>query len=96
MKKSWILLVLLAATLVWPQNSATIYGRIQWGNGRPVVKAVVKVGNVYDYTDVDGRYRLKGVPYGRHKFRIYYNRQLRREFDLRVNAPRIRRDVVLK
>ncbi len=96
MKKSWLWVVLLAATVAWSQNRATVYGRIQWGNGRPVVKAVVQIGEQYDYTDVDGRYRLKGVPYGRHKFRIYYNRRLRREFDLRVNAPRIRRDVVLK
>lgn len=62
-------LMLLSAALVWAQT-ATVMGRVTDRTNKPVVKATVSIGEKFAFTDLNGRYRIKDVLFGRFTLRI--------------------------
>ncbi len=85
---------LLAATSLYAET-ATISGRITDPNDKAVQNAIVSVGDKFEFTDVDGKYRIKDIPLGKQKLQIKKD-QIVREFELDVNQAQITKDLTLK
>lgn len=62
--------VLMFGTVLFAQNSAIVTGTIVHANNAPAVNFYVSIASVGRYTDVQGRYRLDGVPSGQQKMRV--------------------------
>jgi hypothetical protein len=60
-------LILILAVL--HAKTATVIGTITRQN-RPAANVLVLIGGQYRYTDVGGRYRIDGVPFGRQKVKV--------------------------
>ena len=71
-KASCLLAVTLLAlmTVLFAQNSVIVIGTIVHPNNVPAVNVYVSIAGVGRYTDVQGRYRLDGVPLGNQEMRV--------------------------
>lgn len=85
---------LLVATSLYAET-ATISGRITDPNDKAVQNAIVSVGDKFEFTDVDGKYRIKDIPLGKQKLQIKKDQRVR-EFELDVNEAQITKDLTLK
>jgi len=70
-------------------DAATIIGEVIKNNGRPVIRAVVKIGDEFTYTDVQGRFRLKNIPFGKHTLTISKKGQLLKTRTIEIDKPKI-------
>jgi hypothetical protein len=66
---------LLAALIVFTnvllaQNGVIVIGTVVHSNNTPAVNVYVSIGRVGRYTDIQGRYRLDGIPLGQQKMRV--------------------------
>ena len=77
------------------QNVATVFGRIRFRNGKPAVGFTVAAGSRFNYTDLDGNYRILNVPYGQYTMEIRQGSKSIRKVALKVAAPRVQHDEVL-
>lgn len=99
-KTSCLLAVTLLAlmTVLFAQNGVIVIGTIVHSNNVPAVNVYVSIGGVGRYTDVQGRYRLDGVPVGNQEMRVEDPRQpgrflLKKSVD--VSGPMARIDQTL-
>ncbi len=77
-----LLVLILAAALSLHAQTATVFGEVFYKNGRPAVNLTVSVGPRFAFTDVKGRYRIPGVPFGEQILQI--SRQGRKLKQLKV------------
>ena len=86
-------LLLVLATLLLVGNlyaqTAVVSGTIAHRNGNPAVNITVSIAGRASLTDVRGRYRVLGVPYGSQKLRILQNNKVLKELAVNVNAAAI-------
>lgn len=75
---------------------AIVSGRITDTKGNSVDDVVVSIGKKFDFTDIQGRYRIKNVPYGEQKIQIKRNRKVIKEINIKVNESRITQDVKIE
>lgn len=75
-------------------QTATITGKITSQNAA-VEKATVSVNDKSDFTDVDGKYRLKDVPYGQAKI-VITKGDKKKEVDIQVDGPEKTQDISLE
>lgn len=78
---------------VYAQN-ATVLGHVIDDKGKPIEKAVVSIGNKFDFTDIDGRYRIKEVPQGQQTIKIKKGDNKKEEM-IEVKKITISTDIVL-
>jgi hypothetical protein len=62
--------LLAFTTVIFAQNGVTVTGTIVHSNNLPAVNVYVSIAGIGRYTDVQGRYRLDGVPLGQQKMRV--------------------------
>jgi hypothetical protein len=63
-------ITLITFATVFAQNGVIVTGTIVHSNSVPAVNVYVSIAGVGRYTDVQGRYRLDGVPLGQQKMRV--------------------------
>jgi hypothetical protein len=92
-----LLLVLATLLLVGSLNAQTavVSGAITHSNGVPAVNVTVSIAGRASLTDVRGRYRVPGVPFGRQTLRILQNRKVLKELVVNVNATAVTRNETL-
>ena len=83
------------AALLSGQSVATVFGRIRFRNGQPAVGFTVAAGSRFNYTDLDGNYRILNVPYGQYTMEIRQGSRSIRKVALKVAAPRVQHDEIL-
>ncbi len=93
-RKLWrflaIWLVLLAAEI--QAQTATVIGTVTHRNNTPAVNILVVIAGRSRYTDVAGRYRIDGVPFGRQNMRIYKGREQLSEAEVEIRKLIVRLD----
>jgi len=62
--------VLVFATVLFAQEGVIVIGTIVHRNNAPAVNVYVSIAGAGGYTDVQGRYKLDGVPQGRQSMRV--------------------------
>jgi hypothetical protein len=62
--------LLVFTTILFAQNAVIVIGTIVHSNNAPAVNVYVSIAGVGRYTDVQGRYRLDGVPLGQQEMRV--------------------------
>lgn len=82
-----LILLIGASTLASaPQaQTATVIGTITSQNNRPVTNVLVSIAGKYRYTDVGGRYRIDGVPFGRYKMQVASGGKVLREVEVDIH-----------
>ena len=83
---SVVLSAIVPAALVRAQGS-TVVGTISGPNKSAAVNVLVSIAGSARYTDVQGRYRMDRVPFGRHKMRVAREGRLLIEVDVDVRGP---------
>lgn len=83
-------LVLLALNL-WAQT-AIVSGTITRRNGDPAFNVTVTVAGRHQLTDVRGRFRITGVPYGRQSMQVHEGKKILLEIPLDVDRPSVVRN----
>ena len=78
--------IMLSAAVLHGQRGAVI-GTIVHRNNTPAVNVLVSMAGKSRYTDVQGRYRLDGVPFGRYRMRIEKEGKLLGQADVDVQKP---------
>jgi len=77
-------------------ETATVSGQIKNNKGNPIDKITVSIGNKSDFTDVDGKYRIKDVPTGKQKMRIKKGQKVLKEVEIEVDKHSITKDESLR
>lgn len=57
----------LCTSISYADETRGILGQLKDTNGKPVNNATITIGNKSDFTDVEGQYRIKGLPAGNYK-----------------------------
>src|ERR1035438_2931426 len=70
-------------------QTAVVTGTITHRNGSPAVNVTVSVSGLAGLTDVRGRYRVSGVPYGSQTLKILQNNKVLKQVSVNVNAAAI-------
>ena len=86
-------LLLVLATLLLVGNlyaqTAVVSGTVTNHNGSPAVNVTVSIAGRASLTDVRGKYRIVGVPFGRQTLRILQNKKVLKEVALNVTAATV-------
>jgi hypothetical protein len=86
-------LLLVLATLLLVCNlyaaTAVVSGTITHRNGDPAVNVTVSIAGRASLTDVRGKYRVLGVPFGNQTLRVLQNKKVLKELALTVNAAAV-------
>jgi hypothetical protein len=82
-------------TLLAQNKAATIYGTIRFRNGQPARGLAIVVGPRFNYTDVNGYYRIVGVPYGMYNMQIRQGNRTLKQGQISVNAAQVLHDDVI-
>lgn len=85
----WCLLISLVAQA---STSATIRGRITFDHGGPAANLTVTIGKSYSFTDVNGAYILRDVPYGRQDLQISKNGLVLKRSNITVDKAEMQHD----
>ena len=88
-----VTVILLAADL--QAQTATVIGTITYQNRKPALNVLVLIANRYRYTDVDGRYKIDGVPQGKQHMTIKTGQKILWEGDVAISGTNVRVDRVL-
>jgi len=75
-------------------QTATVTGKVT-RHGRAPERLMVRVGSNYGYTDVAGRYRLRGVPFGRRTIEVVRGNSVLLSESVDVNQQVVQRTLVL-
>ncbi|MBZ5726418.1 MAG: carboxypeptidase-like regulatory domain-containing protein [Acidobacteriia bacterium] len=86
----WLLVLLLAVSLYG--QTAVVTGAVTRRNGAPAVNVTVSVGGRAGLTDVRGRYRIAGVPFGRQTWRVTHAGRVLREVQIEVSGAVVTHD----
>ncbi|MBV8841591.1 MAG: carboxypeptidase regulatory-like domain-containing protein [Bryobacterales bacterium] len=86
--------VLIAGTAalrlpLFGQQTAVVTGTITRRNGDPAINVTVSVGSRHELTDVRGKYRIAGVPYGNQKLQITEGKRVLHQTTLDIRQPAI-------
>src|SRR5262245_39938840 len=73
-------------------GSATIRGRVTSDKGQPAANLTVTIGKSYSFTDVDGVYVLKDVPFGKQDLQITKAGRLLKRSDITVDKAEMQHD----
>lgn len=97
--KPILLISTIVTTLLIVSNpyaeAAIVSGEVKNTDGRPVREATVTIGNKFDFTDVDGRYRIKDVPTGEQKIQIKKDQKILKEEVIDVKEPKVNINVTI-
>lgn len=70
----------------------TVMGRITHEDGRPASRVIVSVGDKFTYTDVRGRYRIRGLPTGEQELVIKRWDGTIKELPINIDRPLMKID----
>lgn len=90
-----LVLCLLLASQLCAQQTASVQGRVVLRGGGNAAAFVVEVHQKWSYTDIDGRYRINDVPFGKYTMQIKKEGKVFKEEQIDVNAPVVTHDVSL-
>lgn len=97
--KPILLISIIITTLLIVSNpyaeAAVVSGEVKNADGRPVREATVTIGNKFDFTDVDGRYRIKDVPTGEQQIQIKKDQKILKEQVIDVKEPKVNINVTI-
>jgi hypothetical protein len=91
-------ILLVSTTILFAQNGVIVIGTIVRPNNIPAVNVYVSIAGVGRYTDIQGRYRLDGIPLGHQQMRVEDPRQpshILLEKPMDVSGPMARIDQTL-
>ncbi len=86
----WLLILLLAASLYG--QTAVMTGAVTRRNGAAAVNVTVSIAGRAGLTDVRGRYRISGVPFGKQVWRVTQGGKVLREIQINVGASYVTHD----
>ena len=91
--------LLVLATLLLVGNlyaqTAVVSGAITHRNGNPAVNVTVSIAGRAGLTDVRGRYRIPGVPFGRQTLRVLQSKKVLRTLVVNVSAAAVTQNETL-
>lgn len=97
--KTILLISIIVTSLLIVSNpyaeAAIVSGEVKFADGRPLREATVTIGNRFDYTDVDGRYRIKDVPTGEQKIQVKKDQRILKEEVIDVKEPKVNINVTI-
>ncbi|MBI5179060.1 MAG: carboxypeptidase regulatory-like domain-containing protein [Nitrospinae bacterium] len=93
MKKFLIAAMILTALAPLSATAGSISGQVKDASGKPVHMATVAAGGQSDITDVNGKFRLKGLPDGAQKLTVKKDKTVK-ESEVTV-GPNTAQDVTL-
>lgn len=76
-------------------NTSTVLGRITDANRKPAVGVIVILVGKYQYTDSNGRFRIRNVPFGLQRLEIQKGDEIIKEEDIEINDSIIRINIQL-
>ena len=92
-------LLLVLATLLLVGNlyaqTAVVSGAITHRDGSPAVNVTVSVAGRASLTDVRGKYRVLGVPFGRQTLRVLQSKKVLRTLVVNVSAAAVTQNETL-
>lgn len=89
-----LLICCLISALSLDAHAATITGQIKDTDDRAVRNATVVVGKKFDFTDSDGRYRIRDVAEGRQHITIKKGND-KLEESVEVRGAQVTKDITL-
>lgn len=92
----FVISLFLSFGTVHAADTATISGQIKDANDRPLSNTTVSIGDKSDFTDVDGRYRIRDVPAGRRKIQVKRGQKVLKEDDIEVKGTSVRKDLSIR
>jgi len=99
MKRIKLLAIILGLSLFFVPilyaGGFTVMGRITHENGKPAVKVIVSVSDKFTYTDIKGRYRIKGVLTGNQTLTVKKGDSVLKEVSIDINKPLMRVNAVI-
>jgi hypothetical protein len=96
-RRTFLAQTTLAASfaLLGAENAATVYGRVRFRNGKPGAGLTVVVGPRFNYTDIEGHYRILRVPFGQYTMEIRQGSKKLKQTPLKVGATLVQHDEIL-
>ncbi len=85
-----LLVLILAAALSLHAQTATVLGEVFNRNGQPAVNLTVSVGPKFAFTDVKGRYRILGVPFGEQILQISRQGKKLKQLKVVIHKPSVK------
>jgi len=91
------LIALLAgsAAALLGQRTGLVFGNIRFRNGRPATGLTISLGRAFNYTDVDGNYRIPNVPFGQYTLEVRQGAKILKRAPVAVGAAQIRHDEII-
>lgn len=89
--------IFIPLILVFPSGvcAATLSGKVLDSRGDPVNNAVVSVGGKFEFTDVNGRYRIKEVSAGAQKVQVKRGERILKEETIEIMEPGVKKDLTV-
>jgi len=84
-----VLVLILASALSLHAQTATVFGEVFYRNGQPAVNLTVSVGPKFAFTDVKGRYRIPGVPFGQQILQISRQGKKLKQLKVVIQKPSV-------
>lgn len=84
-----LLVLILAAALSLHAQTATVFGEVSYKNGQPAVNLTVSVGPKFAFTDVKGRYRIPGVPFGDQMLQVSRHGKKLKQLKVVIQKPSV-------
>lgn len=89
---SFFVVACLLCAFIGSALAATVEGQITDAEKKPIGQATVSVGDKFDFTDVDGRYRIKDVPEGSQKMVIKKESEVLKETNVEIKGPSVQKN----
>jgi hypothetical protein len=88
-------IILTTTTGSAQSQQAIVTGRVT-RQGEPSERLMVRVAANYGYTDVEGTYRLRGVPYGTARIEVVRGNKVILSESVDVHEPVVQHDLLLQ
>ena len=80
----------------WANEQGRVYGTITKKAGKPLRKALIRIGHHFSFTDSKGSYRIKNVAFGKQTMIIERDGKILKKIRIMVDKRRIKHDEVLE
>ncbi len=90
-----VLVLVAAAVLLVAAESAVVMGAVTYRNRAPASNITVSIGGKFAFTDVRGRYRIDGVPFGQQTMRFTRQGKVLKEVRLEIHENRVWRNEII-
>lgn len=93
--KGFISVLLLSLFLLsglsapYAADVSTVIGKVKKADGKPMARAVVKIGEEFNFTDLQGRFRFRNIAFGVYTLTISKQGNMLKKKNIEINKKRI-------